>query len=43
MTAKKTDNFLPLGRPSKYNEEMQDKADEYLATYTKDSLSLIHI
>lgn len=38
MTAKKTDNFLPLGRPTKYNEEMQAKADEYLATYTKDSV-----
>jgi hypothetical protein len=30
MTAKKTDNFLPLGRPSKYNEEMIEKAQDYI-------------
>jgi hypothetical protein len=33
MTAKKTDNFLPLGRPTKYNEEIQAKADEYLTKW----------
>jgi len=33
MTAKKTDNFLPIGRPTKYNEEIQAKADEYLTKW----------
>jgi hypothetical protein len=33
MTAKKTDNFLPLGRPTKYNEEIQVKANEYLTAW----------
>ena len=33
MTAKKTDNFLPLGRPTKYNEEIQAKANEYLTAW----------
>ena len=33
MTAKKTDNFLPLGRPSKYNEEMIEKAQDYIENY----------
>ncbi len=33
MTAKKTDNFLPLGRPTKYNKDIQAKADEYLTKW----------
>ena len=33
MTAKKTDNFLKVGRPTKYNEEIQAKADEYLTKW----------
>ena len=33
MTAKKTDNFLPIGIPTKYNEEIQAKADEYLTKW----------
>ena len=33
MTAKKTDNFLPIGRPTKYNEEIQAKAEEYLTKW----------
>jgi hypothetical protein len=27
-----------MGRPTKYNEEMQDKADEYLTAYKIDSV-----
>ncbi|MEO1945262.1 MAG: terminase small subunit [Candidatus Thioglobus sp.] len=29
---------LMMGRPTKYTKEMQEKADEYLATYHKDSV-----
>ncbi len=33
MTAKKTDNFLPLGRPSKYNDKILEKAQDYIENY----------
>ena len=38
MTAKKTDNFLPLGRPTKYNDELQAKADDYVENYDTNSV-----
>jgi len=33
MTAKKTDNFLKIGRPTKYNEGMIEKTSDYIQNH----------
>jgi hypothetical protein len=33
MTAKKTDNFLKRGRPTKYNEDMIEIAEDYIQNH----------